>query len=469
MIPQSNRQLKVLAVVLPTLFWLVLMLLRRLLVQLVESWQAELIIFGIFLLGVILFAAWIFGIIEAREAEIREQSARLAALHEASLALTQEHDLSIVLQMVADLARQLVGARYGALGVLDEDGRAIDQFYTSGIDPEIRARIGQPPRGRGLLGVIIRDGKTVRVPEISKDPRSAGFPPNHPPMRSLLGVPIQVQRNVIGDLYLADKLESGQTDSLDPSGFTEQDQQIVEMFAVQAAIAIQNAQLYRRTQQLAVLQERERFGMDLHDGIIQSIYAIGLMLDNTQHQLGDIDSEARIDLNRAIQGLNGVIRDIRNYILDLRPERFQGRDLHRGLEELAMDLRANSFLAVELEVDNGELTALAPEQTVQILHIAQEALTNVRKHARAKHVRIRAHIRDGGLELLIEDDGIGVDPGALDGSPGNGLRNMRERAEALAGKLEIKRLEGGGTGIRLSVPVLAVDAPPAPEFQETSS
>ena len=254
---------------------------------------------------------------------------------------------------------------------------------------------------------------------------------------------------VIGELYMADKLGQFQ----DVTEFSEQDQRILEMFATQAAIAIKNAQLYRKSQQLTLLQERERFGMDLHDGIIQSIYAIGLMLDDTQHRMHEDIEQAREGINRGILGLNEVIRDIRNYILDLRPNRFQGRDLKEGLGELARELRSNSFLNVNLELNETNISSLNPEKTVEILHIVQEGLSNVRKHARASCVDVVLKRLNNSLVLSICDDGIGMNPEFLNLSTGNGLRNMRERAQALGGKFELIAQSTGGTQVLINIPL----------------
>ncbi|NJN43847.1 MAG: GAF domain-containing protein [Anaerolineae bacterium] len=420
----NKNFLKFLTIFLPSVFFVSLIILRSSLVSSPISWGAETLIILIGLVGIIGFSTWVFKAIEKNEEEIKAQSEQLAALHEANLSLTQELDLGLVLQKVVDLARELSDAKYGALAVLDENGQ-INQFIPSGISYEHRAGMGATPQGKGLLGAVIEEGRPVRAANIREDERFAGFPAKHPIMQSFLGVPIEYQKDVIGELYLADKLNSvNQT-----IGFSDQDQRILEMFATQAAIAIKNAQLYRQSQQLSVLQERERFGMDLHDGIIQSIYAIGLMLEGTHHTLSEDLEQSQVGINHAILGLNEVIKDIRNYILDLRPNRFQGRDLKEGLKELARELRANSFLDVNLELNETDVSAFTPEKTVEILHIAQEGLSNIRKHARATSVDILLREKNTCIILSILDDGIGINSESVEKSPGNGLRNMRERVK----------------------------------------
>lgn len=445
----STRQLRWLAVILPILFWLLVLAGQYLLFPAVWNWQVAVFELAAITLGATIFSLWIFQIVQDREAEVERRSQQLSALHGAAIALTMELELTTVLQKVVDLSRDLVGAKYGALGVLQDNGRFIEQFVTSGITPEQRARLGALPRGHGLLGALIHEGKAIRIPGIAEDARSAGFPPHHPPMKSLLGVPIRFKGRVIGDLYMTDKLGVDGSTTV----FTPQDQDVLEMFATQAAIAIENAQLYRQKQQLAILQERERFGMDLHDGIIQSIYAIGLQLDDAEMRIQDEPAEAGTRVHQAILGLNDVIRDIRNYILDLRPQRFQGRDLKRGVEELARDLRANTFLNVNVTADTIEPDLLSPEQTVEILHLAQEALTNVRKHARASQVELDL-VRDADAVLLIiEDDGVGIENARNDNNGGNGLPNMHERARAAHGTLLLERGTPTGTRVSLKIPV----------------
>ncbi len=444
----NRNYLKLVSILLPVLFFIGLIIIRSSLSNSPVRWGVETVVISLALLGSVFFSGWVFRAIERHEIEIKHQSAQLAALHEAALSLTRELDLNLVLQKVVDLARELSGAKYGALGVLEPEGRWIDQFIFSGIPHKFRVGMGDPPRGHGLLGAVIEEGRPIRVSSIGGDHRSSGFPSVHPAMQSFLGVPIQFKDEVIGELYLADKL--GEADRV--VDFSGQDQRLLEMFATQAAIAIKNAQLYRQSQQLTILQERERFGMDLHDGIIQSIYAIGLMLDDTRHRLSETSDQTEQGLDQAISGLNEVIRDIRNYILDLRPNRFQGRDLKEGLTELARELRANSFLDVNLELSETDVSTLNPEKTVDILHIVQESLSNVRKHARASFVEIHLDALDGWLNLIVQDDGIGLNPEHIQQSTGNGLRNMRERAQLLGGTFEASISLGGGTQIQVKIP-----------------
>ena len=172
------------------------------------------------------------------------------------------------------------------------DRRHIERFITSGITPEQRRLLGDPPQGHGLLGLIINEGRSLRIPDIAAHPASYGFPPNHPPMTSLLGVPVRLKNRIIGNLYLTDKLSA--------SEFSEDDQRLVELFAVHAGIAIENARLHEAVQHLAVVDERERIGKDLHDGIIQTLYAISLSLEDVPDLMADDAAEAVRPVDRAI-------------------------------------------------------------------------------------------------------------------------------------------------------------------------
>jgi two-component system sensor histidine kinase DevS len=546
----------------------------------------------------------------------RQRTEQLAALNEASLSLTSELSLRAVLQKVVDLSRQVVQARYGALGILDEQGR-IQEFITSGISARERTRIGDPPEGKGVLGLIMREGKALRLGDIRAHPQFVGFPPHHPVMHSLLGLPIVYKGRTIGDLYLTDKeggAEFTQEDqdavtlfaaqaavaienarlyeeerrraqewrslfelgeqvaaSLDlhalletvvqraqellrtdvamltllspggdeltiaacvglctealrnlrvpvrqtmpeppaeeegpviiedyltdprrttppipeileerlvsfiaarfaakgklmgvlhvanrtPTHFSEHDAKLLQAFANLAAVAVENARLYEQVQSLAVLEERQRIGMDLHDGVIQSIYAVGLNLEECSEEVFNQPSDVRVRLEKAINDLNQVIKDIRNYIFDLRPRALESTNLADALSALIRELRVNSLVDANLVVDGGRdlSSMLTEDQVTNLFHIAQEALTNVQKHARASAVEARLTTRNGVLRLAISDNGVGFAPGR-DSDPGHrGLRNMAERAQSLGGRLSLESAPGKGTSVVVDVPL----------------
>ncbi|MFQ5882576.1 MAG: GAF domain-containing protein [Candidatus Methylomirabilales bacterium] len=368
--------------------------------------------------------------------ETRKQSERLRVLNELGIDLAAELSLDALLQKVVDFSRDLVEARYGALSVSGGDGW-IGRFLTSGLDPEEAARIGPPPKGVGLLGLLLKEGKPLRVSDIATHPSSAGFPSHHPSMKSFLGAPIVSKGKVIGSLYLTDK-EGGQD-------FTQADQDAVAMLAAQAAVAIENARLYEQLQGLTTLQERQRIAMDLHDGVIQSIYAVGLNLEGCS-DLGGSPPEVKLRLAKAIDDLNDVIKDIRNYIFDLRPDRSGVKTLRQILEDAVKELRVNALIEAELIAEDLEQEP-SQEQLLQLSQIAREAIANIIKHAEASAATIRLSSKDGHFLLSVRDNGVGFALGEVRASPGQGLRNMVQRAGSMGGRLFVKSAPGRGTEV----------------------
>jgi signal transduction histidine kinase len=331
----------------------------------------------------------------------------------------------------------------------------IERFVTVGIHLEDREKIGDPPRGHGLLGLIIREGRAFRIPEISAHPDSSGFPPHHPAMHSFLGVPITVKGASVGNMYLTDKLEAIE--------FSEDDQALVEMFALHAGIAIENARLHERVQRLVVVEERERIAKDLHDGIIQSIYAVGLSLEDLPDLMDEDGAEARARIDRAIDALHVTIRDIRNFIMGLRPELLDQRDLVGSLQALAEEVRLNSMVEVETAIDPAAAAALPDHARAPIFHIAREALSNVARHSRATRASVVLSGDRGSVRLEINDNGVGFEPGEERSSTHQGLANMATRAARHGGQLSIDSAAGAGTRI-----ILKLDGTTGPSDQPSS-
>ncbi len=541
-------------------------------------------------------------------------------LHEAIRTLTSNLSLEMVLQQVADLSRELVSATYSALGILGEDG-SLEQFITSGMSQSSRDKIGAPPRGKGILGVVLQEGQSLRLHDLNQHPMSAGFPANHPPMRSFLGVPITFKGMVLGNLYLTDKIGEEE--------FSTEDENIVSLFAAQAAVAIENARLYEtetrrsaqldvlnlmgqeltrifdvdrllervadlmregfqyqniqifwidrennaiqvralagkvkdklvigdnrpldrgiagwvartgqtalcndvredsryhavpgfdtaaelavpvmvkdetvavinvdgaephifddsdvktletladqlgvamenislylqqqdQSQRLAVADERDRIGRDLHDGVIQSMYAVGLTLEDISSQAGTEPESVQPRLEEVVNDLNQVIGDIRRYIMDLRPTELQGRRLEEALASLVgyLEDRSGVSVTVNLDID----PALLPERYfVNIWHILQESFSNIEKYAHAENVTISLAICDGDICLTVNDDGNGFDLETAELGRGYGLPNIKDRAERLGGVLYITSAPGAGTNLDIKVPVPVPASPP---------
>ncbi|MCU0483033.1 MAG: GAF domain-containing sensor histidine kinase [Chloroflexi bacterium] len=368
--------------------------------------------------------------------------AAVEAFDEATRAIVSVLSIDRVLQLIVDRVRELVGARYAALGIVDDEGQ-IEQFVTSGMSRAERARIGPPPRGLGILGLIVREGRSFRIDDIATDPRRHGFPAEHPAMHSFLGVPIQYRDRTIGNLYLTER----------PGGFSAEDQVLVEAFARHAAIAMENARLHEQVQRLAIVEERERIGKDLHDGIIQAIYAVGLSLEDVPELMDEEPDEARARVERATESLDQTIRDIRNFIFGLRPQLVDGLDLLEGLAALADEFRVNTMVDVEFQADrDAQVDALGAERTLELLTISREALSNIARHARATRATIRLAGRPDGLDLEIADNGVGFDTREPRSLGHQGLRNIRARAIGIGATPLVDSEPGAGTRIILRVP-----------------
>src|SRR4029078_6577319 len=244
-----------------------------------------------------------------------------------------------VLELSVDGVGELVSAQYAALGIVDEAG-VITQFVTSGISHEEREAIGDLPRGNARLVLIIRENGSYRVPDIADHPESYAFPPNHPPMRSFLGAPATIRGQVVGRLYLTNKQNA--------SEFSPDDQALVETFALHASTAIDTASLYGQVQRLAVVDEQDRISRELHDSIIQSIYAVTLSLEDVPELVGEAPVEAGKRVDDAIDALQAVIRHIRNFIFGLRPLLLGSGSLVDGLRTLADEMRRNTTTEVEI-------------------------------------------------------------------------------------------------------------------------
>jgi signal transduction histidine kinase len=532
---------------------------------------------------------------------------RKDVLLEAGLALASELSLPMVLQRIVDLAAEVTDARYGALGLIGAGGDLVD-FITTGISVKQRRAIGALPHGKGLLGMLIREPRIVRVAEIRSHPESVGFPPNHPPMTSFLGAPVQAIGRVYGNIYLADKRSAPE--------FSEDDERSLHILATQAGVAIANASLYQESvrrerwlealreisghilegadantvlnsiaehardlagadaasiltttaspgnlvvaaavgayapkvrkqsvpaaesiaggviqtgkvlhtddastharayqpiirlghvgpaifvplrvrgrstgtlmvanlkggrlfddatirlvetfadqasvaieysraqadvQRVGLMEERERIARELHDGIIQSLFAVGMGLQGTALLAGSPTTAARID--DAVDELDRVIRDLRNYIFGLRPGILADRQLDQALQELGDDLQKRSGARVEVKVD-AELAASLSSRSHQIVQLTREALSNVARHAQAGRSSVRL-AREGKVAVLvIEDDGVGFNADSESG--GNGLRNMRQRTEAMGGAMMVKSEVGKGTSLQMTFPV----------------
>lgn len=374
----------------------------------------------------------------------REQlQERLIALHKASLELVKDVSLDHLLERIARVACEQSDAHYAALGVLDENGKLV-KFITVGMTDDEIKRMAHPPVGKGLIGELMNTETPLRIPVIADHPRSAGFPEHHPPMTSFLGVPIRAGNVQLGQIYLTNKMGA--------SEFTADDEKIIQMLAAYAAAAIQNARLHENTHRLAVLEERERIGMDLHDGIIQSIYGVGLSLESALHSFEEDPEDAKTRVQHSITGLNQAIRDLRAYILDLRPRQMGTEGLMSGIDRLISEFRANTLAQVQLTGSENDLNELPQANSTVLFHICQEALANIAKHSKAKQVDVSLWATDERVLMEIHDNGRGFEMEKMNASIGHGVANMQTRARAVGGDVDISSIVGEGTTVLAWVP-----------------
>lgn len=343
-----------------------------------------------------------------------------------------------VLRRIAEASCELIGARYAALGVPGGKDGGFTFFEVSGMNDDEIARIDHPPLGKGLLGAIVDEKQPSRVSHISDDPRSSGFPKGHPLMNTFLGVPIQVGSQLLGILYLTDKE--------DDQPFDQSDQWLAETMARYAALAIAGSQLREQQRRLTLLEERQRIGMELHDGVIQSLYALGMRLD-LGRSTGEVTPN---DLETVIDGLNNVIEDIRAYIMDLKPMA-GARTVRQYFSDIVARLYVPETLTVNVDAPN-KLPPFNPTDFESICSIAREALSNAMRHAQADEVGIRVWQDSHNFQMMIWDDGQGFNPGDIPEEAGLGLRNIRERVRLHQGALSIESTPGQGTTIRVTIP-----------------
>ena len=366
---------------------------------------------------------------------------QLRRLLDGVLTIGSDLDLLTVLQTIVATAVELVDATYGALGVLDESHSRLSDFITVGIDEAGRRAIGHLPEGHGILGLLIVDPKPLRLPDLREHPDRFGFPPNHPAMTSFLGVPIAVRGEVFGNLYLCDKA-SGET-------FTDVDQELVVSLAVAAGIAIENARLHSRVAEFATLEDRERIARDLHDTVIQRLFAIGLGLQASVRLITDPKALDRV--TTAIDDLDITVREVRAAIFELHSARLPGRSVRQ--EFLALCAEASRGLGFEpvVRFDGPIDTAVDESLADDLFAVAREALSNVARHAHAASVEVSIDVRGGSLTVHVTDDGVGIDPDHSTG--GRGVTNLQTRAANAGGSLTITPRAGGGTRVVWSVPI----------------
>ncbi len=357
----------------------------------------------------------------------------------AVLMITADVELADLLTHLVEEARSLVGAHYAALGVLNETRTGLEQFITVGLSEAEETQIGDRPAGRGVLGLLITEPEPLRLSHLEEHPGRYGFPSGHPPMTSFLGVPLRVRDDVYGNLYLTDK--EGALE------FTDEDEALAEALALAAGIAIENQRLHNRVRVMSVLDDRDRIARDLHDQVIQRIYAVGMSLQGAARMP---EREQIVDrVSRAIDELDETITQIRSTIFELGDAALPGglrQAVLQLTEELGVTLGVRPVVRFDGALDNSVPQHLGDH----VLAVVREGLTNAGKYSHASRYEVILSVSDRVvLELL--DDGVGIELPLT--KPGLGLINIRDRAEKLGGSFEIHPRDGGGTRLVWVVPL----------------
>jgi len=353
-----------------------------------------------------------------------------------------------VLQGLVERARELAGARYAALGTPDGAG-GFTRFLVAGMSDELISSLGPLPRTHGMLGAMLETEESFRTDDIQTDPRFQGWwPPGHPDMRSFLGVPIvSPSGGVAGAFYLTDKVDADRFDAAD--------QELIEILAAHAGIAIVNARLYERSRELSTFEERNRLALELHDVVSQKLFSVVLTAEAAATLLERDPEAAGAKVARTGELARETLDELRSLVLELRPPDLDRDGLDGALRKHVEVLRRVHGIEIDADLASAA-SAGAAERDREVLRIAQEALQNAIRHAAPKRVTLHlagdGEAGGGRLVLEVTDDGVGFEPADPElRSTRLGLTSMEERASRIGGRLAIRSAPAAGTTVRLEV------------------
>ena len=379
----------------------------------------------------------------SRDEALRQINTDLALVNDLAVTLASSLDVDEILERTLTRVMAYLGVGAGEIFLREESEKELQMALHRGEFPDAFLTRDNFRMGEGFIGLVAEIGKPLTTTDLPGDVRylrpavvAAGF-------RSMACIPLTAGGAVVGVMSLASRNERR---------FEERELNLLTAIGSWAGITIENARLHRQAGRLAVLEERERIGMDLHDGIIQSIYAVGLALEYARVALDEDPHQARMKLEQAIDGLNSAIRDIRTYILDLRPRQFHGGDLMGGLRRLVEEYRANTQSDATLMGPKDDLVDLPQAHAMALFHICQEALANTAKHSQARRVDVRLWTTRDRVLLEVADNGLGFDLRKMSVTIGHGLSNMHVRARKVRGDVEITSAPGEGTTVLAWVP-----------------
>jgi len=378
-----------------------------------------------------------------RDEALQQRNQDLSLLNNVAAALAGSLNVEEILDQTLDRVMDYLGVEAGEIFLCEESEKELrlalhrSQFSKAFLTKD-RFRLGE-----GFVGLVAETGKSLHTSDLKNDMRylrpavvGAGF-------KSMACIPLTARGSSVGVMCVATRRERD---------FDEREINLLTAIGTWAGITIENARLHRQAQRVAILEERERIGMDLHDGIIQSIYAVGLALEYARATIGDDTKQSSQKIEQAIEGLNKTIRDIRAYILDLRPRQFVGEDLVAGLQRLVDEYRKNTLAEASMYAPSDGLVGLPTSHATALFHICQEALANVAKHSQARRVRVHLWTSKDRVLLEVADNGQGFDLRKMSVTLGHGLSNMHIRARKVGGDVEITAAPGEGTTVLAWVP-----------------
>ncbi|MEU3026565.1 GAF domain-containing sensor histidine kinase [Streptomyces incarnatus] len=379
----------------------------------------------------------------------------LAAVSSALLAMSRHLEVRDVLKTIVASARELLDAQYAALGVPDDHG-GFAQFVVDGVSDAQWKAIGPLPRQHGVLAAMLHEARPERLPDVRKDPRFEGWPDAHPDLVDFLGLPIRDGDEIIGALFLANKLRpaEGHPPCPEPQrscGFTQGDEELLALLAQHAAIALTNARLYERSRELTIAEERSRLAHELHDAVSQKLFSLRLTAQAAAALVDRDPARAKGELHQVAALAAEATEELRAAVVELRPAALDEDGLIATLRTQIQVLdRAHT---ARVTFTGTGYRALPAAQEEAVLRVAQEALHNALRHADAERVDVSVARRGQGAVLRVSDDGAGFDPAAV-GRAGRhlGLVSMRDRASGVGGTLTVESAPGKGTTIEMEVP-----------------
>ncbi|MEW2253579.1 GAF domain-containing sensor histidine kinase [Streptomyces sp. NPDC058733] len=382
----------------------------------------------------------------------------LAAVSSALLAMSRHLEVRDVLKTIVASARELLDAEYAALGVPDDHG-GFAQFVVDGVSEEQWKAIGPLPRQHGILASMLQEARPERLADVRKDPRFGGWPSAHPDLADFLGLPIRDGDEVIGALFLANKLHPADGHPAhSPSrrtegrcGFTEDDEELLAILAQHAAIALTNARLYERSRELTIAEERSRLAHELHDAVSQKLFSLRLTAQAAARLVDRDPARAKGELQQVAALAAEAADELRAAVVELRPAALDEDGLVATLRTQIQVLDRAHTARVTFTAHG--IRALPATQEEALLRVAQEALHNALRHSGAEHVDVSLDRRGCGAVLRVTDDGKGFDPKAIRRAGRHlGLVSMRDRASGVGGRLTVESAPGKGTTIEMEVP-----------------